>query len=61
MKFYAEGRNVFRETPTGPVKIASVNPAMLTPGLLAKEIADAMNDKLKDTRIDRVKRPERQP
>lgn len=45
MKFYAQGQDIFLETSAGPVKIASVNPAMLTPGLLAQEIADAMNAK----------------
>ena len=45
MKFYAQGRDVFRETSAGPGKLASVNPAMHTPGLLAQEIAEALNAK----------------
>lgn len=48
MKFYAQSRDVFRETSAGPVKIASVNPAMLTPHLLAEEIAAALNAKFGD-------------
>jgi hypothetical protein len=46
MKFYSEGRDVFRETSAGPVKIATVNPAMLAPGILAQEIASALNKHL---------------
>jgi len=48
MKFYAQGREIFRKTPAGSVVIATVNPAMLTPGLLAQEIADALNAKFGD-------------
>lgn len=45
MKFYAQGRDILKETSAGPVNIASVNPTMLTPSLLAREIADALNAK----------------
>lgn len=48
MKFSAQGRYIFKETPAGPVNIASVNLAMLTPDLLAKEIAAALNAKFGD-------------
>ena len=47
MEFYAQGRDVFKKTSAGDVKIASVNPAMLTPGLLAQDIADSLNAKFK--------------
>lgn len=50
MKFYAQGRDIFKETSAGPVNIASVNPAMLTPGLLAQEIADALNAKFGESK-----------
>ena len=50
MKFYAQSRDIFRETSAGPVNIASVNPAMLTPGLLAQEIADALNAKFGESK-----------
>jgi len=50
MKFYAQGRDVFKETTVGPVKIATVNPAMLTPGLLAQDIAEALNVKFGESK-----------
>jgi hypothetical protein len=62
MKFYSDGRVVVREPSAGPVKIATVNTAMLTPGLLAQEIADALNKPPTDARatLDRIRQEARE-
>lgn len=45
MKFFAEGTAVFMDRGGHTSQICTVNPAMLTPKILAQEIAEAMNAK----------------
>ena len=50
MEFYANGKDVFKKTSAGDVRIATVNSAMLTPKAIAEDIAAALNEKFNSSK-----------